>query len=521
MVTTSGWLEVMAAMSPIAVILVLMVFFKKSAAIAGIAGLLLTATLAALYFGFPELTDSGNELFLGILGSLSEAGFTAATILWIIFGALCVHQLQMKTGAIDSLRDGIGTLSDDPRLVAILVAWFFALFMEGAAGFGTPVALAAPFLVGFGVAPVQAVTIVLIGHSVGVSFGAVGTPVMPQIAVTEWTGLEIARTTGEIHAILGAVMLAFLLFLVTRQARHENVALAPIGGWFVLAVVGFLVPMWAISRWVGPELPTMGAALIGGAIFVIVLRLVRQFHPDHGKDEEEKDEVTESEAMPLWRAVSPYGVVIALILATRLIEPVQAQLLAVELHWTLWGNFEGRFQPLYHPGTILVIGALLGGLIQGASHRTFIKALRAALKMLLPVTIALVAMLAISRLMVHAAMIDVLAEAAASTTGPAWPLVAPVVGVLGTFVTGSATASNILFTDFQVATAGRLGFDELRLIGAQGFGAAVGNIICPHNVIAGCATVGIAGQEGDVLRRTLGACLLYVALGGVLVWLLI
>jgi lactate permease len=98
-------------------------------------------------------------------------------------------------------------------------------------------------------------------------------------------------------------------------------------------------------------------------------------------------------------------------------------------------------------------------------------------------------------------------------------VVAPVVGVLGTFVTGSATASNILFTDFQIATAERLDMDGLRLVGAQGFGAAVGNIICPHNVIAGCATVGIAGREGEVLRRTLGACLLYVALGGILAFL--
>jgi transposase-like protein len=98
---------------------------------------------------------------------------------------------------------------------------------------------------------------------------------------------------------------------------------------------------------------------------------------------------------------------------------------------------------------------------------------------------------------------------------------APLVGTLGTFVTGSATASNILFTDFQVATAEHLDFDQLRLIGAQGFGAAVGNIIAPHNIIAGCATVGITGREGDVLGRTLGACAIYLILGGILARLLV
>jgi lactate permease len=139
----------------------------------------------------------------------------------------------------------------------------------------------------------------------------------------------------------------------------------------------------------------------------------------------------------------------------------------------------------------------------------------AALK-LAPVTVALVAMLGLSRLMVYAGMVDALASAAALAAGAAWPLFAPFVGLLGTFVTGSATASNILFTDFQLATAERLELSVLALLGAQGFGAAVGNIVCPHNIIAAGATVNLTGKEGEVLRRTLGVALLYALLGGVL-----
>jgi lactate permease len=122
--------------------------------------------------------------------------------------------------------------------------------------------------------------------------------------------------------------------------------------------------------------------------------------------------------------------------------------------------------------------------------------------------------------MVHSGMISTLAEAAAETLGSAWPLFAPWVGVLGTFVTGSATASNILFTDFQLVTAETLELPVLAMLGAQGFGAAVGNIICPHNIIAAGATVALVGQEGAVLRRTLGICLLYAFLGGVMAWVL-
>ena len=510
------WLEAALAAVPIFVILVAMVFFKRSAATAGIVGLGLTLVITVGYFGFPDLAAQDRPIVSGLTGALAEATFTAGTILWIIFGALCLHQLQMATDAIEVLREHLGRLTEDPRLLAILIAWFFALFLEGAAGFGTPIALAAPFLVGFGFSPVQAVTIALIGHSVGVSFGAVGTPIIPQIAVTEFTGLAIAGVTADFHALLGWVMLAVVLILVGRTTRTDSVGRGSVVGWFLLAAAGVLLPMWLVAQFVGPELPTMGGAVVGAAVFIVVLQKMHRTAPNHSPTGEDEVETT----MPLWQAASPYIVVIALVLVTRLIVPVKSALRAVEISWQLFGQFEGSFQPLYHPGTILVIGFSAGALFQGATSDHVRTATRKAVRMLVPVTVALVAMLAISRLMVHADMIDALAEAAAEA-GEGWPVASPMVGALGTFVTGSATASNILFTDFQVATAAHLDFDPLRLVGAQGFGAAVGNIVAPHNIIAGCATVGMTGREGDVLVRTLGACAIYLILGGLLARLLV
>lgn len=129
-------------------------------------------------------------------------------------------------------------------------------------------------------------------------------------------------------------------------------------------------------------------------------------------------------------------------------------------------------------------------------------------------------MLGVSRVLLHAGMIDALAEAAAGAAGGVWPLLAPFVGILGTFVTGSATASNVLFADFQQATADQLGLSVLVILGAQGIGAAIGNIVAPHNFIAGSATVGLSGQEGAVLRRTLVPALVYGTLSGLLALLL-
>lgn len=144
-----------------------------------------------------------------------------------------------------------------------------------------------------------------------------------------------------------------------------------------------------------------------------------------------------------------------------------------------------------------------------------------ALRRLMSVVLALLVMLALARLMVHAGMVDALAMLVAEAAGPSWPVFAPMIGVLGTFVTGSATASNILFTDFQAETADILGLPVLMMVAAQCFGAAIGNMVCPHNVIAGAATVGLEGKEGDVLRRTTLVGIIYGVAGGGLVWLLV
>jgi len=158
--------------------------------------------------------------------------------------------------------------------------------------------------------------------------------------------------------------------------------------------------------------------------------------------------------------------------------------------------------------------------LQGAKHSAMKAAMSETIAKLLPVVIALIAMLSLSQIMIHAGMIAGLSAWVAQTAGGLWPLLCPLVGVLGTFVTGSATASNILFTEFQQTVAENLGLPVLSMLGAQGFGAAAGNITCPHNIIAGGATVGLVGKEGSILRKTMVGCLLYSTLGGLVVlWL--
>jgi lactate permease len=501
------------AILPILAVLALMVGARWPAARAGVAGLAITVVVAVQGFGYGTrvLPEAGPAGALG--GAMLEAAFVAATILWIVFPAFCIHRLQQQTGAMDVLRHALARLSGDPRVSAVLVAWFFALFIEGAAGFGAPVALAAPFLVGVGFAPVPAVAMALVGHSVGVSFGSVGIPALPLEAAAGVEAAGVAPAIALYHALLGWVMLGAVILLVGR-ARPD--ARGPLGFavWAAAAAALFLVPFYAIARWVGPELPSLGGALLGGLAFVALVRLRTPRRGDGASAQPPGARSGE-----LVRAAAPYLALVAFVLATRLVDPLRALFAGVRWEWSA-GAFQGAFHPLYHPGTALVAGLLAGALWQGAGRARLADAARHASAQMVPVAVALVAMLGLSRIMVHAGMIDVLSAAAAHLAGGAWPLVAPAVGVLGSFVTGSATASNILLGDFQAATARALGLPLLAMIGAQGFGAAVGNVISPHNVIAGCATVGLAGREAEVMRLTLVPCLVYAALGGVLAFVL-
>jgi lactate permease len=510
-------IQAILAALPILIILVLMLGARWSAGRAGAVGLVLTFGIAWSVFGYgtrlyPEL---GMARATG--GAVVEAVFIAATILWIIFPALCIHELQLRTGSIDVLRMAMGRLSNDPRIVALLVAWFFVLFIEGAAGFGTSVALAAPFLVSAGFGRVEAVAVALIGHAVGVSFGALGTPILPQMAVTEFSGLEIATATGIYHALLGWVLPLAAMWFVTRMLPPEQRGGKAIWAWTVGATALFLIPFYLMSRYVGPELPTLGGALFGGVAFVGLLTLARRWEVVPGGARN----LETLHPGRLLRAAAPYLVLVAVVMITRLPPGLKEGLQGVVLQWSYADTFGGSMAYLYHPGTMLSVGFIVGAWWQQAPWDAVHAAAREALRRLGPVALALVAMLALSRVMVYAGMIEVLAESTADLAGGAWPVFAPSVGMLGTFITGSATASNILFTDFQESMALQLGVSVLPMIGAQGFGAAVGNIICPHNIIAAGATVGLAGQEGEVLKRTLWPALGYSLLGGVLVFLFV
>ncbi|MEZ4481715.1 MAG: L-lactate permease [Dehalococcoidia bacterium] len=498
---------------PLVVVLFLMVGRQWPAAPAGALGLGTAFLLAETRFGDSAAGDGVAQF---AVGTMSEALFSAAMITWIVVAALCIYELQLRSGGMDRIQDAIASISGDPRIKVLLVAWFFALFLEGAAGFGTPIALAAPLLVTIGLRPVDAVATALLGHAVGVSFGAIGTPVITQSTITGVDAASIARMTALYHAAIGGLMV-WMVFRLSASASMSSTAPGRSGLWFGLGGAAFLAPYFGLAVWLGPELPTLGGAILGLAVFAGVLALVAprsKARVEASASPTARDD--HALAMPLARAAAPYLVLTGLVALTRGVPWIKETLQRPAVEWVMLGEFSGSVEPFYHPGTLLLVAFVCGGLFQRTSLYGLASAAVAASIKVGPAAVALVATLGMSRMMVHGGMIDALAILAAAYGAGSWPLMAPLVGVLGTFTTGSATASNVLFSDFQQDTAARLNLPVVEMLGAQTAAAGVGNVVAPHNIIAGGATVGLAGKEGAVLRKTAIPCAVYATACGLL-----
>ncbi|WP_062462616.1 L-lactate permease [Demequina soli] len=520
-------MDTLLAALPIAVVLVLMIGLKWSAIWAGLSAAIVAIVIALTTFGFG--TDEGFGRVQGVTGVVVSAAWTALTVMLIIGPALGIHHLQQRTGATAAIEAGLARITPDPRVAALLIAWFFTLLIEGAAGFGTPVALSAPFLVAAGFKPGTAVVAAMAGNVAAVPFGAVGTPTLAQAAIVDHDPVDLSWAVSPYMVVTGLV----LAFTVARLVGTLIPTAGPPWRWMAVAYAAFFAPYLLIARFVGPELPSLMGAIIGAGIFIALVRAVvvrrARAHAMTGPEEAAEREVehaaaeveaTEAHRMSLLAATAPYAILVVLVLLTRLVPPIKTGSQSWDVTWSLFdGAFGDGIQPLYHPGPLLLVAFLGGALWQRATRAEIGGAFSVATRQVIPVFAALVAMVTVAYTMSESGMTTQLAVAAAGA-GAAWPLLSPFVGALGTFMTGSATSSNILFTDFQDLTANQAGLSALPLIGAQNAGAAIGNMICPHNIIAAAATVGMAGREGELLKGTLPPALITLAITGAMALLL-
>ncbi|MEW4476194.1 L-lactate permease [Vibrio cholerae] len=540
----------LVAFSPIVVAAILLVGLNWPAKKAMPVAFALTVAIALIFWDM-----SANRVIASVLQGL---GITVS-VLWIVFGAIFLLNTLKYTGAITTIRNGFTNISPDRRVQAIIIAWCFGSFIEGASGFGTPAAIAAPLLVAIGFPALAAVLMGMMIQSTPVSFGAVGTPIIVGVNkgldthnITEaliangsnWDVYlqQITTSVALIHACVGTLMPILMAMMLTRffgknRSWTEGLDILPFA---IFAGLAFTVPYALTGVFLGPEFPSLMGGLVGLAIVVtaakkgfLVPKTKWDFRPENewpaewlGSLKMDLDEV-KAKPMSLALAWAPYVLLAVILVASRVSADFKALLLGIKVSFS---NILGEtgistaIEPLYLPGGILVFVALIAVLTQARSLAPMGKAFGESTKTLIGAGFVLVFTIPMVRIFINsgvngadlASMPVTTANFAAGLVGDAFPMLSATVGALGAFIAGSNTVSNMMFSQFQFEVAQTLSISSVVILALQAVGAAAGNMVAIHNVVAASATVGLLGREGATLRKTVLPTLYYLVLTGII-----
>lgn len=494
-----------------------------------------------------------------VLASVFQGFGITVSVLWIVFGAIFLLNTLKHTGAITTIRNGFTDISPDRRVQAIIIAWCFGSFIEGASGFGTPAAIAAPLLVAIGFPALAAVLMGMMIQSTPVSFGAVGTPIIVGVNkgldthnITEslvshgasWDMYlqQITANVAIIHACAGTLMPVLMAMMLTRffgknRSWTEGLDILPFA---LFAGVAFTIPYALTGILLGPEFPSLIGGLVGLAIVVSAAKkgfLVPKSKWDFESEDKWptewlgslKMDLSESNGKPMSMAVAwlPYVLLAVILVASRVSSEFKGFLTSVSLSFS---NILGEtgistaIQPLYLPGGILVFVALLAVIIQSRSAKPLAAAFGESSKTLIGAGFVLVFTIPMVRIFINsgvngadlASMPVTTANLASAMVGEAFPALSATIGALGAFIAGSNTVSNMMFSQFQFEVAQTLTISTTAVIALQAVGAAAGNMIAIHNVVAASATVGLLGREGLTLRRTVIPTFYYLVVTGLI-----
>lgn len=522
----------LAASSAIILPLLLLALFKMSAKYAMSLAALVLAMIALAMWDMSPLAVGASAL---------QGVHRAVTIIWILIGALALLHTVQRTGAVERIREGFMTITEDMRLQAVIVGFAFLSLIEGASGFGTPAVVVAPLLIALGFRPVVAASVALISDTVACTFGAVGTPLIVGLEnVSTYSPElvnEVARLITVFDLMIGSVLpLALVYVLVMWFAKDKHLrnwqhvcAVAP---WALMVGVVYSVTSFIVVRLLGVEF----AAIIAGSVALVASIASAKYrlllpHQEVWRDDHSgatgasrAQRTSDSKAsMTLLQAWSPYLFIVVLLLISRTVMPIRDFLLIhIDLSWSNILGFESissAWQILYSPGTILLLAALLASLVQSRSTTAVMRSLRSSLVVAVGAALALVPTLVMVQIFTNSgintsglqSMPVLIGEALAGVAGESWLFVAPLLGGLGAFIAGSATVSNLTMASVQEGAGASADLPLVLVLAMQVLGAVAGNIIAIHNVVAAAAVVGLAHREGYIIRRVLPAAAIYVA----------
>lgn len=535
------------AFIPIIVAVVLMTVFSKPAKLAMPIALIIVIILALFVWNMDFLHAASYTLY-GLL--------KAVEVMLIIFGAILILNTLRESGGLQRINDGFDNITEDRRIQVIIIGWMFGAFVEGVAGFGTPAALAAPLLVGLGFPAIAAAMVTLILNSTPVAFGAVGVPTLTaiesvrDIVISDGFSIEtfsraLIQCISGIHGIVGIFvpLIAIIMLVSIFKNKKQSVlrSIAEIIPFALFAGAVFVAPYIFFAVTLGPEMPSLLGGLIGLVIVIFAARKgflvpknVWNFSEEHKPPKLDRRMEPGGKQMSLLLAWMPYILIALILIITRLPAfGLKDALSSLQINANSILGIEGIDYSLkwaYSPGIFpFILVALITPFIHRMSAKKALGAWKKTIKQISGAAIALFTGYAMVQIMLFSgtnnagfdSMLIEMASMLANLAGQAYTFIAPFVGVLGAFVSGSNTVSNVLFSSLQLETANLLGLPAVIILSLQVIGGSIGNMICVNNVVAVSATVGISGKEGILIRRNVIPAFIYTILVGLIGFILI
>lgn len=494
---------------------------KMKGHVAGIWTLVITLVDVVLVYKMPVGT-AFSAIGLGVINGLFP-------IAWIVLTAVFLYNLTVASGHFEVIKCSIASLSNDRRIQALLVAFSFGAFLEGSAGFGAPVAITAALLIGLGFEPLYAAGICLIANTAPVAFGAIGAPIVAAGAVTGMGDFVIAQAIGRQLPFLSVLIPLYLVVLISGWKGAKEVMPA-----ILVSGISFASAQYLSSNYLGAYLPDIISSLVSLIATAVFLKFWKPKHEFHFPNEKVSAEQTHYTAGQTLRAWSPF-IILTVMVAIWGTPSFKAWV--TDMGWFVniahWPGLDGlvykaapivakpavyaasyRWDFFSSGGTAILITAIISMFILGVSPKKGLKVFGETLNQLKYSILTIAAVLGFAYLANYSGLSYTLGLLLAST-GKAFPIISPLLGWLGVFLTGSDTSSNALFGKLQQVTAEQIGANPVLTVAANSSGGVVGKMISPQSIAVAAAATSLVGKESDLFRFTLKHS--FVLLAGVII----
>ncbi|WP_159991654.1 L-lactate permease [Pelistega ratti] len=520
------WLSSLVALIPIIFFFLALTVFRLKGLMAGT----ITVILAILVALFAYKMPVGMALSSAVYGFF----YGLWPIAWIIIGAVFLYKISVKTGQFDIIRSSILSITEDQRMQMLLVGFAFGTFLEGAAGFGAPVAITAALLVGLGFNPLYAAGLCLIANTAPVAFGAMGIPIIVAGQVSNLDPMHISQMVGRQLPFVVPIVLVWLMAIMDGWRGVKEMWPA-----ILVGSLSFAVTQWATSNYLGPELPDITASI---ATIISLTILCRYWQPKtifrFNQDDKSSDKhsYTTAQIMRAWMPFVILTVVVTvwslksfkdLFKAGGALEHFIINIEVPGLHNLVQKlppvvaevtNYAAvyKFDWLSATGTAILIAAIITIIYLRMKPSQAVATFGETLKELRASIISIGMVLAFAFIANYSGLSTTLALALAHTGG-AFTFFSPFLGWLGVFLTGSDTSANALFGALQAMTAHQIGVSDILLVAANTSGGVTGKMISPQSIAIACAAVGIVGRESDLFRFTVKHSLIFAVIIGIIV----